>query len=95
MIGLKNSYSISLLIFTSLSFNPISFNSIKSFSNFKRLFLPLQIGSFAWFLSIFSQKFCFYRLDFPSLYIKKNSKFLKNKNQTISSDFRRLIKILI
>ena len=77
IIGLKNRSSISFLIFNSLSFNSLSFNSIKSFSNSKRLFLPLKIGSFACCLSIFSQYFQFYNLDFPSLYIHEN---LKIKN---------------
>ena len=38
MIGLSNSFSISLLIFSVLSFNSLPFNLIKSFSNSKRLF---------------------------------------------------------
>ena len=72
IVGLKNSSSISLLIFTSLPFN-----LIKSFSNSKRVFFTFKFGVFlAYFLSIFSQYFCLYSLGFPSLYVHKN--FLKD-----------------
>ena len=40
--ALKNSSSISLLIFSPLSFNSISFSSIKHFSNSKRLFFTFK-----------------------------------------------------
>ena len=50
-IGLENSYSISRLIFISLSFNSISFSSIKSFSNSKRLFFTFK----NWFFYILSK----------------------------------------
>ena len=36
IIGLKNSFSVSPLIFISLSFNSLSLNSIKPFPNSKR-----------------------------------------------------------
>ena len=40
-------------------------------------------------LSIFFQRFCFYSLGFPSLYINKNIRdFLRNKNQVISSNLQ-------
>ena len=55
-IGLKNSSSISLLVFISLSFSSISFRSIKSFSNYKRLFLTFKNWffriAFKYFLSV-------------------------------------------
>ena len=41
--ALKNSSSISLLIFTSLSFNSLCFNSTKSFSNSKRILFTFKI----------------------------------------------------
>ena len=68
IICLKNS-SISLLIFTSLSFNYMSSNSIKSFPNFKRLFFTFKnfyaylIIINAYLLRIFSQYFCFYNIQ--------------------------------
>ena len=65
IIGLKNSSSISLLFFSSLSFNSPSFNLTKSFYNSKICF-------FAHCLSILSQYFRFYKLyvlSFPSLYV--------------------------
>ena len=36
--------------------------------------MALKIGSFAYFLNIFSQYFLFYNLDFPFLYIHENFK---------------------
>ena len=48
IMGLKNSFSISLLInAASLSFNFHSFSSINSFSNSKRLFFVFKNSSFA------------------------------------------------
>ena len=87
IIGLKNR-SIACLIFTSLSFNFLSFNSIKSFSNSKNFIFAFKNGSFSYFLIIFYHYFCFYSLGFPSLYI--NKKFLKNlkmENIIFKSDF--------
>lgn len=43
IISLKISSSILLLRFSSLFFNSLSFNSLKTFSNFKRLFSILRI----------------------------------------------------
>ena len=82
MIGLTNSSSISFLIFVCLSFNSVSFNSIKPFPYLKRLFF-----AFKKCFSIFSQYF-----GFPSLYFKK-----KNYNfiETINKCFTRFIKVLI
>ena len=71
-LSISSTDTISLLVFTSLSFNFPSFNSIKSFSNSKSYSLTLKIGSFV----LLSQYFRFYSLGFPSLYIHKN--FLKN-----------------
>ena len=46
--------------------------------------LLLKIGSFTYFLTIFSQYFRFHSLGFPSLYINKN--ILKTKKEVILSD---------
>ena len=89
MIGLENSTSISLLIFTSLSFNSLSLNSIKSFSNSKRLLFTFKNCFFGYCLSISSQYFRFYNLSFPSLHInEKIPNFLKNEKYYMSSDFK-------
>ena len=66
IIGLQNSSAISLLTVTSLSFNSLSSNSINLSLILKYYFLPSQIGSFTYCLSIFSQYLSFYSLDFPS-----------------------------
>ena len=84
IIGLKNSSSISLLGFTTLSFSYLFFNSIKSFFNF--LFFTFKNWIFCIFVSIFSQYFRFYKLGFPFLDInKKNSIFSKTKSKWYSS----------
>ena len=58
IIGLKNSSSISLLFFSSLSFNSPSFNLTKSFYDSKRLFFIFKnlflCTLFKYFVSIFS-----------------------------------------
>ena len=74
IVGLWSSSSISLLIFSLLSFNSLSVSSVKYF--FKTIFLPLKIVNFAYFLSISPHYFRPYYLGFPSLYIHKN--LLKN-----------------
>ena len=74
IMSLKNSSTISLLIFTSPSFNCLCLERL--FFTFKNWFFQI--------LSNLYQYFRFYNLDFPSLYInKKNSKFLKNKKYYI------------
>ena len=97
IIGLKTSSSVSLVIFTSLSFNSISLNSIKSFSNSKRLFLIFKNCFFVYCLSIFSQYSCFYSLSSASLHINKyvlknfeNKKYFIESN---SSDFLSSFKL--
>ena len=54
IIGLKNSYFISLFLFTTLSFKSLSSSTIKCFSNSKKLLFEFkEIGTFSYFLSIF------------------------------------------
>ena len=67
VMGLLNSISNFLSIFYFLSFNSLSFKSIKSFSNPKIVFFIFKIGYFAYFLSIFSQYFPSYSLGLPTL----------------------------
>ena len=73
----KNSSCIYYLIFTLLSFNSLSFNSVISFSNSKRLSLPLKFDSLAYCLNIFSQYFRFHNFYFPSSCINKKVKIKK------------------
>ena len=98
IIGLKNSSSISLLNFISLSLNSPSFDSITSFTNSKRLFFTFinwffYILLFKYCLSIIiSQNFRFHNLDSLSLYIHEN-KLRQNilyfkRFQLILSDFK-------
>ena len=59
LICLRNDSSIPFLICNSLSVNYLSFNSLKSSLNSKRLFLTLNILFFVSCLSILSQNFNF------------------------------------
>ena len=94
IICLKSNSSIYLLIINSLFFSSLTFISIKSFSNFKRLILTFKNWFFRKLFKYFFSIFLFYNLDFSSLYInEKNFKILKIKKiifQTISTDFKWL-----
>ena len=95
IIGFKNSSSISLLFFTSLSFNSISFNSVKYFSYSERLLLTFKNFFVCIIFKDFNSIFSFLQFGFCILiYLQKKFKFLRKKNQTVSSDFKRFIKIL-
>ena len=95
IIGFKNSSSISLLFFTSLSFNSISFNSVKYFSYSERLLLTFKNFFVCIIFKDFNSIFSFLQFGFSILiYLQKKFKFLRKKNQTVSSDFKRFIKIL-
>ena len=84
---LRNSYFISLLIFTCLPFNPLSSNSIKYFSNSKRMFFIFSIC-----LSTFSQIILVLIgwIFYPYIFKTMSETFLKTRNVIFkknSSDF--------
>ena len=86
IIGLKNSSFVSLLIFTFLCFNYLSFNFTKSFSNSKRLFFTFKNFVFCIWFEILSQYFHFYNfniLRLPFLCIYKNNVLKLSKQKYI------------